>query len=594
MRKAAFYLLALMACLLMGGRTFAQSVGTPTGIGTAGNTTNSTSLSISATKAVGATNTIIVTLVLYNNSGPVTVTDSGLNSYAPNADVTDAFGVRTLVFSAPVATALTTSSTIAANFNANVQYKNASAFYVSGLVAASPADRTATATNATAPAVSVGPTATTSQANELLIGAFGVNDGGSTASFTAGTGYTALPSNVTGSGLAIFPEYRIVAATGAYSATGTLGGTHSDWSGAIVTYKAGTAQTITFPSPGNQIYGVTPIMLGATASSGLTVTYTVTSGPATVAGNVLTITGAGTVTIQASQAGNGTYRPATPVSQTITVAKATPIISGVTGSQSISYGTAAVNLSGTVSAGAGYPTNGETVSVTINGSPQSATIAGGAGGFSVSFPTATIPPSPTAYTITYAYVGDANLNAATNNTSTTLTVTGISVPNLSYTNATGIGLRILLSDITGNTGTKSSLSSPSYAITGVSASSTQGGTVVNNSTTILYTPPNNTITNDTFTYTLTDGTASKTATVTVTFVSPTGPTLAITLDGSNHPVIKFYGILGQGYHIQRAPTPTGSWADVQAVTIPGTGDGSDTWTDTGVTGSANYYRLRYP
>jgi hypothetical protein len=290
--------------------------------------------------------------------------------------------------------------------------------------------------------------------------------------------------------------------------------------------------------------------------------------------------------------GSGNYK-LTPPTSSATITKATPTISSVTGSQSIGYGTASVTLSGTVSAtGPVYPANGETVSVTINGSTQTPIISGGT--FSVSFPTATIPPSPTAYTITYAYAGNTNYNAAANNTGTTLTVTGISVPNLSYTPATGTGLRILISDITSNAGTHSSQASPAYAITGVSASSTAGGTVVNNSTTILYTSPNNTITSDTFTYTLSDGTASATATVTVNFVSPTGPTLSITLNGSSNPVIKFYGILGQSYHIQRAPTPTGVWADVQAVTIPSTGDGSFTWTDTGVTGSANYYRLRYP
>ncbi|HLX72053.1 MAG TPA: MBG domain-containing protein, partial [Verrucomicrobiae bacterium] len=82
-------------------------------------------------------------------------------------------------------------------------------------------------------------------------------------------------------------------------------------------------QTITFPSPGNQTYGVAPITLTATASSGLPITYSVTSGPATVSGSVLTITGAGSVTIQAAQSGNVNWNAATPVSQTISVAQKT-------------------------------------------------------------------------------------------------------------------------------------------------------------------------------------------------------------------------------------------------------------------------------
>ena len=64
------------------------------------------------------------------------------------------------------------------------------------------------------------------------------------------------------------------------------------------------SQTITFNSPGNQTYSVAPITLTATASSGLTVGYTVPAGPAGVTNNVLTINGAGSVTIVASQPGN--------------------------------------------------------------------------------------------------------------------------------------------------------------------------------------------------------------------------------------------------------------------------------------------------
>ncbi len=80
-------------------------------------------------------------------------------------------------------------------------------------------------------------------------------------------------------------------------------------------------QTITFPNPGAQTYGVAPITLTATATSGLPVSYTVTSGPATVSGTVLTITGAGTVIVQAAQAGNTEYAAATPVSDTFTVSQ---------------------------------------------------------------------------------------------------------------------------------------------------------------------------------------------------------------------------------------------------------------------------------
>jgi len=88
------------------------------------------------------------------------------------------------------------------------------------------------------------------------------------------------------------------------------------------TFAVGQAsQTITFNNPGAQVYGAT-LSLAATASSGLTVTYAVASGPATVSGHTVTFTGVGAVTITASQAGNDNYTAATSVSQTFHVNKA--------------------------------------------------------------------------------------------------------------------------------------------------------------------------------------------------------------------------------------------------------------------------------
>ena len=91
----------------------------------------------------------------------------------------------------------------------------------------------------------------------------------------------------------------------------------------VVTAKA---QTITFAALPNHTFGDAPFTLNATVSSGLPVSYAVTTGPATVLANVVTITGVGTVSVQASQAGNATYAAATPVTQSFTVTKATQTI----------------------------------------------------------------------------------------------------------------------------------------------------------------------------------------------------------------------------------------------------------------------------
>ena len=84
---------------------------------------------------------------------------------------------------------------------------------------------------------------------------------------------------------------------------------------------AKTSQTITFPNPGPLSYPNSPntVTLTATATSGLAVTYAVTSGPGTISGSVLTVTGTGTIVVTASQAGNSTYAAATPVADSIVV-----------------------------------------------------------------------------------------------------------------------------------------------------------------------------------------------------------------------------------------------------------------------------------
>jgi Concanavalin A-like lectin/glucanases superfamily/MBG domain len=85
-------------------------------------------------------------------------------------------------------------------------------------------------------------------------------------------------------------------------------------------------QSITFDSISDKTFNDAPFNLNATASSSLPVSFTITSGPATVSGNTVTITGAGSVTIRADQAGNVGFHPAPPVTQSFTVAKAAATI----------------------------------------------------------------------------------------------------------------------------------------------------------------------------------------------------------------------------------------------------------------------------
>jgi len=201
-----------------------------------------------------------------------------------------------------------------------------------------------------------------------------------------------------------------------------------------------TAGATITPSPtvivqdqyGNTVSGnsSTVNISGTTFTGGSTLSVAASSGVATFS-NLKPTTAGGSITLTAA---DGALTGATSSAFTVNQATSTTI-SSVTLSQTISYGTSSVTLTGLVSAvGPVYPANGETVSVTINSLTTNATVSGGAGGFFVSFPTATIPASPTPYTITYSYAGNANLAAAPDDTSTALTVNKAN-PVLSVTNS---------------------------------------------------------------------------------------------------------------------------------------------------------------
>ncbi|HYP16060.1 MAG TPA: MBG domain-containing protein [Opitutus sp.] len=66
------------------------------------------------------------------------------------------------------------------------------------------------------------------------------------------------------------------------------------------------SQSISFATLSNVVLGET-VSLSAAASSGLSVQFSVVSGPATISGSTLSTTGLGTVTVRASQSGNANY-----------------------------------------------------------------------------------------------------------------------------------------------------------------------------------------------------------------------------------------------------------------------------------------------
>jgi fimbrial isopeptide formation D2 family protein len=85
---------------------------------------------------------------------------------------------------------------------------------------------------------------------------------------------------------------------------------------------AKAAQVINFTAIASQSTTNT-VTANATASSGLTVSFAVISGPAQLVGNQLSFTGAGSVSVAASQAGNSNYLAAVSVTNTFLVNGAT-------------------------------------------------------------------------------------------------------------------------------------------------------------------------------------------------------------------------------------------------------------------------------
>ncbi len=80
-----------------------------------------------------------------------------------------------------------------------------------------------------------------------------------------------------------------------------------------------------------------PFPLQSSASSGLPLTFQIVGGPATINGSVITLTGLGTVTVVASQAGNGSFQPAS-MQQTFNVGLGIPSIQSLVNSASLGAG----------------------------------------------------------------------------------------------------------------------------------------------------------------------------------------------------------------------------------------------------------------
>jgi predicted outer membrane repeat protein len=236
---------------------------------------------------------------------PVTITGTGFLSGA------------TVNFGSVPATGVTvvSASSITATSPAGTGTVDVTVTTAGGTSATSAADKfTYVAPAATHFSVSAPSTATAGSAISVVVRALDASSNtvpsyGDTVTFSSTDSAAVLPANVTlsnGTGSVNVtlntPGTQTVTATDA--ATASISGV----SGSIVV--SGIMPTIAFSVP-NHIFGDAPFAVSASSNSTGAITYSVVSGPATISGSTVTLTGAGSVTLQASQAAAGIYAAGT-------------------------------------------------------------------------------------------------------------------------------------------------------------------------------------------------------------------------------------------------------------------------------------------
>jgi len=228
-------------------------------------------------------------------------------------------------------------------------------------------------------------------------------------SFTGGssiTGYTVMsnPGSFTGTGatspITVPGLSNGTAYTFTVTATNSTGTSSASAASNSVTPRA--VQTITFTNPSAKNFGTTPT-LSATASSSLTVSFSSsTTGVCTItSGGVLAFLTTGTCTIDAAQAGNGTYLPATPVTRSFSVNAVVP------GAPTIGTATAGITQAAVAFTAPTFTGGASITSYTVTSNP------GGLSGAGSSSPiTVTGLSNGTGYTFTVTATNSAGTGAA--------------------------------------------------------------------------------------------------------------------------------------------------------------------------------------
>ena len=213
--------------------------------GTTG-TTGATFPTTLATTAFAGTatvgNTIVVALMIDGlaATAPTTMTDNKANVYTRRSTVFLVNVDQVDVWTAPITTGgtglIVTAGAIGGTTAAIIVEE------WSGLVTATPLDQQITGNNTATTALSIGPTATTANANDLIWLAFGAST--ATGTTTTATGFSNATLKVS-SPSTLYVQSKVVAATGAQSAATTLSVSVA-WEGCLVALRDPTAGSAIF------------------------------------------------------------------------------------------------------------------------------------------------------------------------------------------------------------------------------------------------------------------------------------------------------------------------------------------------------------
>ncbi|MDX6512271.1 MAG: hypothetical protein QOE36_1775 [Gaiellaceae bacterium] len=198
------------------------------------------------------------------------------------------------------------------------------------------------------------PTAAIKQNQTITFAAVGAKTFGDPDFDVIATASSGLPVNFAASGDCTVAGTTVhITGAGNCTVTASQGG-NIDYNAAPDVPRAfaiaKASQTVTFAAISPKTYGDADFDPGATATSGLDVSYAA-AGSCTIVGAAVHITGAGSCTVTASQSGNGNFDPAPNAEQTFAIAKADQTINFGTASDIKTFGDADFDVTATASSG---------------------------------------------------------------------------------------------------------------------------------------------------------------------------------------------------------------------------------------------------